>query len=246
MRKSREKKIVGIIQARMGASRLPGKMMLELRGSPIVEWVYRRASRSRLLGELVVAVPDTQDNDTLESFLSGMGAKVFRGSETDVVKRFYDAAVKYGATDIVRICADNPLISPRQIDVLIEYFTEHPCDYAYNHIPKNNTFPDGLGAEIVPFAVLERIDREAHAPSQREHVFNYIWDNPEKFTIKTFDPADQSIARPDLKLDIDTMEDYTRLQQSKIWIDMNDREIMNVIASPLKAGEAISKGTLSS
>jgi spore coat polysaccharide biosynthesis protein SpsF len=223
---SPKKKIVGIIQARMGASRLPAKMLLDLHGKPLIEWVLRRVSKSRFLDAVVVAVPDTKDNEILSRFLSGVGANIFRGSENDVVKRFYDASMSYDATDLVRICADNPLVSPKQIDALIDYYKKNPCDYAYNHIPRNNSFPDGLGAEIAPLLTLEKINREARSPSQREHVFNYIWDNPSQFDIKTFDPEDSYLARPDMKLDIDTIEDYRHFTQRKIRIDMDDCEII--------------------
>ena len=137
-----------IIQARMGAKRFPNKMLLNFHGYPIIEWVYRRVLQSKMLDGIIFAIPDTDEDDLLQWFLESIGAKVFRGSETDLVDRYYKVAKSFFVKDIVRICADNPLICASEIDRLIAYFNQNNCDYAYNHIPRNNSYPDGLGAEI--------------------------------------------------------------------------------------------------
>lgn len=218
--------VIGIVQARMGSTRLPNKMMLCLAGRPIIEWVRYRASRSSLLERLVFAIPDGPRDAVLHRYLAGAGADVFRGSENDVVGRFYHAAKQYHAGCIVRICADNPLICPEEIDNLVRFYRDNPCDYAYNHIPRNNTYPDGLGAEIVSFPVLERIHAQAQTPAHREHVFNFIWDNPAEFTIKTFDPPDAAVAEPNVKVDIDTFADYELFLDRNVTPDMTAREIV--------------------
>ena len=223
-------KIVGIIQARMGATRLPGKMMLSLHGKPIIEWVVRRLSSASRLDDIVVAIPDTPNDDVLNHFIAEhLGVKVYRGSEQDVLNRFLGAAQFTGAGHVVRVCADNPLVSGEVIDELIDYFNRHPCDYAYNQGDggRTNTYPDGLGAEIVPFALLEWLNQYATSKRNREHCLTYITDNSSKFAIKTFDPSDQRLACPGLKLDLDTLEDYCRLALKRISISSTTYEIID-------------------
>lgn len=218
---------VAIIQARMGASRLPNKMLLHLHGYPVVEWVYRRVKKSRMIDQIIFALPDTEKDDVLAWYLKSIGADVFRGNETDLVDRYYKVAKAISAEEIVRICADNPLICASEIDRLIRFFHQNQCDYAYNHIPRVNKYPDGLGAEICKMNQLEEIRANATTPENREHLFNFIWDNQDKYTIKTFDPPVQ-LAYPDLKLDIDTLCDYERLLSKEYRIEMSAEEIINL------------------
>jgi spore coat polysaccharide biosynthesis protein SpsF len=220
----------------MGASRLPGKMMLPLHGVPIVEWVFRRIQKSRLIHDIVFAIPDIKSNDFLNKYLNQIGAKIFRGSEDDVVERFYLAAKNVNATHVVRVCADNPFVSGEEIDRLVQFYFESNSDYAYNHIPKNNCYPDGVGAEIVSLQILRDIYKEAKKPDHREHVFNFIWDFPEKFKIGTFNPADERLAYPDIKLDIDTQQDYEKLCRMKVSVDMEAHEIV-AAAKALESNE---------
>jgi spore coat polysaccharide biosynthesis protein SpsF len=221
-----KKNIVAIVQARMGASRLPGKMMLPLHEIPIVEWVFRRVKKAKLIHDVIFAIPDTEGNDILNAYLEKIGARVYRGSEKDVVERFYFTAKKMDVTHIVRICADNPFVTGSEIDLLTQFYLESNCDYAYNHIPKNNCYPDGIGAEIVSFQVLKSINDQAKDPRQREHIFNFIWDNSSKFKILTLDPADERLAHPDIKLDIDTQQDYEKLCKMRVDIEMEAFEIV--------------------
>lgn len=218
--------IVAIVQARMSASRLPGKMMLLLHGAPIIEWVFRRTKKARLIQNIIFAIPDNRDNDVLKAHLEKIGAAVYRGSEDDVLSRVYYAAKEYNATHIVRICADNPFVAGPEIDRLIKIFLETDCDYAYNHIPKNNCYPDGIGAEIASFRVLEDIYNRARSSDHRAHMFNYIWANSEQFKILTFDPTDKRLAYPNIKLDIDTMQNYEKLCSMKVNIEMEAHEIV--------------------
>ena len=221
-------KIVGIIQARLGSTRLPCKIMLSLHGHPIIEWVVRRVKKSQRLNEVIVAIPDTKENDILAKYLLTLDVLVHRGSETDVLKRFCEAAALAKATHILRICADNPLISGKEIDNLIEFYQQNACDYAYNHIPKNNTYPDGLGAEIVSSSLLNKLHRLAEKPEHRGHCISYLTDNPDKFTIKTFDPPNPGLACPELKLDVDTFEDYTYLASRDFDIQTTIEDLIKI------------------
>jgi len=214
-----------IIQARMGSKRLPNKMLLHLHGHPIIEWVYRRVKKSERLNKIIFALPENEEDDLLAWYLNSIGAIVFRGSEDDLVDRFYQAAKSSLSEVVVRICADNPLICASEIDRLIDYFIKHKCDYAYNHIPKNNTYPDGLGAEICRVELLKEINVKAKKPNHREHLFNYIWEHSGQYSIKTFNPP-KEFAYPELKLDIDTHGDYKRLLKKKYRIEMNTLEVI--------------------
>jgi len=230
---SRQQKVVVIVQARMGASRLPNKMMLWLHGLPVIEWVRSRLSRAMMIDEVVFAIPDTPEDDPLAAYLNARGANVFRGSEQDVLARFVDAARCYEATHVVRVCADNPLIAPEEVDNLVIFYFANHCDYAYNHIPRNNKYPDGLGAEIVSMDILDILNNEAYEKRHREHIFNFIWDNMNRFSICTFDPTDPRISYPDVRLDIDTHEDYLKLLSLPLRVDMTPVEIIRIFKGEL-------------
>jgi spore coat polysaccharide biosynthesis protein SpsF len=218
-------KAVAIIQARMGSKRLPNKMLLHLHGYPIIEWVYRRILKSNRVDKIIFAIPESEENHILSFYLKKIGAEVFEGSETDLVDRFYHAAKLYKAKNIIRICADNPLVCSSAIDSLVDFYDKTPCDYAFNHIPRNNNWPDGLGAEICSIDLLEDIYLNSTKSGHREHIFNYIWDNKSDYTIKTFDPI-KEIVHPELKFDVDTMDDYQRLLEKPYRIDMSALEII--------------------
>ena len=226
MNSPEKKNIVAIVQARMGASRLPSKMMLWLHGYPIIEWVRQRVKQSRTIDTLVFAVPDTPLDQVLATYLEQKGEDVFRGDEQDVLGRFFGAAKESKATHIVRVCADNPLVSPEEIDNLVEFYFSQPCDYAYNHIPRNNAYPDGLGAEMVSMELLGILHQKATLASHREHIFNFIWDNSDEFSIKTLDPPNPLIGYPEVRLDIDTPEDYSKFLSVPMDIEMGSEEIV--------------------
>jgi len=225
------KPVVALIQARMGSARLPCKMMLHLRGLPVIDWVVQRTAVSRLLDRMIVAVSDNPLDDPLVQHLESRGTQVFRGPEDDVLRRFRLAAEQAGAAHVVRICADNPLIWGGEIDTLIRHYQYLPDierAYAYNHIPLHNLYPDGFGAEILSFALLRLLDEEATLPRQREHCLSFIHDNPERFLISTFDPPNPVLRRPDIRLDLDRPEDYRKLALMPIHPDMAPEEIVRL------------------
>ncbi len=224
-----QQNIVALIQARMGSKRLPCKMMLCLKGLPVIDWVARRVGRAKLLDALVVATTEKPEDDALADHLESQGVNVFRGSEDDVLGRFAQAGRKHEATHIVRICADNPIIWGEEIDNLIRFYFDKQqigCDYAYNHIPRHNLYPDGLGAEMISFPLLESLNAKAVKPEHREHCLSYIWDNPTAYKILTFDPPDPRLHRPDVKLDLDTPADYRKLALMPIHPGMPPAEVI--------------------
>ena len=223
--------IVAIVQARLGSTRLPLKSLLSLRGLPIIDWVTRRLKASKLIDSILVAVPATALDAVLAEHLASEGIPAFMGSENDVLDRYAKAAKKVSAKTVIRVCADNPLIWGEAIDRLILQFSQTKCDYCYNHIPKNNLWPDGLGAEILSRELLEEINQNAKTQAQREHCLNYIWDNAERYIIHTFDPEEKWLCRPDIKLDIDKVEDYQKLALLPVTPSMNAQEIISLVSS---------------
>lgn len=221
-------KKIAIIQARLGSTRLPCKMMLSLHGKPIIEWVIRRVQKSQLLDDIILAIPISEDNDVLAKYITELGVKVYRGSESNVLNRFYEAVKNENATHIVRICADNPLIDGNEIDNLIDFYQENSCDYAYNHIPKDNLYPDGLGAEIIAFDLLKHMNEVVTSQHHKEHCLSYIWDNKDKFIIKTFNPLDKELHYPQMKFDVDTFDDYHKLAMKDFTIDISSQELIKI------------------
>ncbi|WP_029012897.1 cytidylyltransferase domain-containing protein [Niveispirillum irakense] len=173
-------RIIGITQARMGSTRLPGKVLMPAAGKPLLDWQLDRLARCRTLDSLIVATSDLPGDDALADHAARLGVGVFRGSETDVLDRFYRAALAGKGEIILRFTADCPLIDPALIDTLVAYFQQHDFDYAAIDVAR---FPRGLDAEIVTMAALETAWREAKAPFEREHVMPFLWQRPERFRL---------------------------------------------------------------
>lgn len=199
-------KIVAIVQARMSASRLPGKVLQDIGGKPMLARVVDRTRRSRTVDLVVVATSSESVDDPIEMFCSQQGYDCFRGSLHDVLDRVYQAMRSYSAGVVVRITADCPLIDPTVIDQTLDAFfgrgpiiitesaadsVEYPteaepaCDFAANRLPPpwSRTFPIGLDTEICTFSALETAWREAELPHQREHVMPFLYENERRFRI---------------------------------------------------------------
>ena len=217
----------------MGSSRLPNKMLLHLHGQPVVSWVFIRMQRCKTLDRLVFAIPEGKRDNVLQIFLESMGAEVFRGPEEDVLHRYIKVAKMTSADNVVRICADNPLISWEAVDLLIQEHLSSKADYTYNHIPISNSWPDGLGAEICTQKTLQHLHEVSRKSEDREHVFNYLTKNPDLFNIHTFDPPKQSWKQPELKLDLDTLNDYEKLMKHPIFPEMTVDEIIRAFRDKL-------------
>ena len=164
--------IVAIVQARMGSSRLPGKSIADVAGRPLLWHVVDRLRRAKLVDTVVVATSNKSGDDPIAKLCGTEGIKCFRGSEEDVLDRFYEAAKANGADTVVRITADCPLIDPAVVDNVVARFQTGDCDYASNVL--RCTYPEGLDTEVFAFSVLERAWHEAQKPSEREHVTPYL------------------------------------------------------------------------
>lgn len=165
-------RVVAIIQARMGSSRFPGKVLSDLGGQPVLWHVIDRTRRAKSIDDVIVATTESALDDSISNFCAAIGICCFRGSEEDVLDRFYNAAKHLKADVVVRITADCPLIDPGVIDEVVACFKEGDLDYASNTL--RYTYPDGLDTEVFSFAALETTWREAQKPSEREHVTPYL------------------------------------------------------------------------
>jgi spore coat polysaccharide biosynthesis protein SpsF len=211
-------KIVAIIQARMSASRLPGKVLLEIEGRPMLGWVVERTRLSKTIDQVVVATTDNPADDEVEKYCQAQGYACYRGSQHDVLDRYYQAACKFSADTIVRITADCPLIDPGVADATINAFGGQPSavrglyDFAANRLPPpwKRTYPVGLDTEVCTFAALEIAWSQAHEPHQREHVMPFFYEHPERFRILHFthDPD-----YGDLRWTVDTPADLELVRQ---------------------------------
>src|SRR6266545_4737169 len=174
--------IVAIVQARMGSSRLPNKVLMDLGAATVLDRVLNRLRHCHLIGNVVVATTtEPKDNVIVEHCESG-GTGVFRGSEEDVLDRYYRAAMHASADVIVRITSDCPLIDPEVSDATIQEFLDQRADYASNVLER--TYPRGLDTEVMTWKALERAWREAQKSYQREHVTPFIYENPGMFKLQ--------------------------------------------------------------
>jgi spore coat polysaccharide biosynthesis protein SpsF len=204
---------VAIIQARMGSSRFPGKMLACLGGIPLIEWVVRRVQRATKLTQVVLATTFSEKDDPLVRIAASLGVSVFRGSETDVLNRFDGACKMFKATNVIRVCADNPFVDPVELDRLVNFFSNYPCDYACNHQDRlGSGYADGFGAEILSANLLIKLANLAEGNYYKEHVTSYLWDHQDQFNLKSV-PAPSQIRFPNVRVDVDTPRELKKLEE---------------------------------
>jgi spore coat polysaccharide biosynthesis protein SpsF len=204
--------IAAIIQARMGSTRLPGKVLRPLCSKTILAHVIDRVRASQALDQIVVATTDRSADDAIAALAPTLGVALFRGSEDDVLSRYYFAALVAKADTVVRITADCPLFDGALLRAMIEEYAAQRrrgerLDYLSNTLTR--TYPRGLDAEIVDFGALHRAQAEATQPFEREHVTPYIYGHPDSFGLKNF------AGIPDLshhRWTLDTEEDWRLIE----------------------------------
>ncbi len=204
-------KIIAIVQARMGSNRLPGKVLKRIRGKPILWYVIKRLKLSRGIGRIVVATSVQKENDAIEKFCKKTKTACFRGSEADVLKRYYDCAKKEKADQIIRITADCPLIDPNLVDMVIKEHLKKKNQYTATNVESGRHFPRGQDVEIFGFATLERTNKEAKSRSEREHVTLYITKNPRKFKTQYINPK-KKLKTQDIRLCVDYTDDFVLIK----------------------------------
>ena len=208
VKRTEDQRVVAIIQARMGSTRLPAKTLIEICGKPVLQHIIERVQHCELIEEIVVATTENKEDYLIVELCEKLGVKSFTGSESDVLDRFYRCAKKFNADIVVRVTADDPFKDPEVIDKAIrELISDKGLDYVSNTIKP--TYPEGIDIEVFAFNALERAWKEAVRISEREHVTPYIWSNPEIFRVSNFE---NDINLSNLRWTLDTPQDleFTR------------------------------------
>lgn len=186
-------KIVAIVQARMGSVRFPNKVMQPICGTPMIGLLLTRLSAARKIDAIVLATSDDTRNEPLAKYVGELGYAVYRGSEHDVLDRYYGAAQQAQAEAIVRVTGDCPLIDPAIVDAVISKYIDARADYAANVLPP--TFPDGLDVEVFSMKALETACRQAESAQQREHVTPFIRESSQFIQVGYVNATDESDQR---------------------------------------------------
>lgn len=198
--------IGAIVQARMNSTRLPGKVLLNVNGRPMLSYMLERVASAKSIDQIMVATSNEPQDGVISDFCRHEGVLCYQGSLEDVLDRYYQAARELGCSVVVRLTADCPVIDPRVIDMVINTYRCGKYDYVSNTVPpETRTFPDGMDVEVFSFEALERAWKEASKPSDREHVTFYFWKNPDLFsTIR----HDLSVNNSEYRLTVDYPEDF--------------------------------------
>jgi spore coat polysaccharide biosynthesis protein SpsF len=218
-------KVVAIIQARMGSSRLPGKVLLDIAGETMLDRVVKRCQMASSIDQVIVATTEDPSDDALEHFCRGKNYIYFRGSLHDVLDRYYQAARMFQASVVVRVTADCPLIDPAVIDQVVgALFAGHPVpqwDFTTNRLPPpwKRSYPVGLDVEVCTFAALERAWKEASQAHQREHVMPYLYEQEGRFQVLVINHEPNY---GHLRWTVDTPEDLALIREIYARFDGKD------------------------
>lgn len=214
---------VAIVQARMGSTRLPGKVMMKIAGRPLLVYLVERISRARTLDAIVVATTiNPRDNLIIEE-CERRGIPNFRGSESDVLGRYVSAARACEAEIVVRVTADNPFSDPDSIDRVVDALAARNADYAIE-----NRLPVGVTGEALTWDALNFLDSVANTPPWREHVTLYAKDNPQSLPC-AFVEAPVECARPDLSFTVDRLDKYLYTRRLAERFKTVDFDLKNLI-----------------
>jgi len=194
------------VQARMGSTRLPGKVLKDLNGRPLLGWVVNRLERARRMSKSVILTSNNKLDDPIQEFAMDRGIEVFRGSETDVLDRFYQAGNDHHSEAYVRICADSPLIDPDIIDHVIEVYQSENPDFVGNTIDR--TCPSGISVELFTKDCLSKTWKNTSDRNDREHVTPYM-KRCEQFRCRNVQ-CERDYSQYDLA--VDTPEDFMRME----------------------------------
>ncbi len=220
-------KVLGILQARMTSTRLPGKVLEPILGKPMILHQIDRLSRASMMNKLVVATSQDSSDDPLAAELSAVGVDVVRGSLDDVLDRFQQVIGDYEPDVVVRLTADCPLASPSVIDQVISGFLDSDLDYLSNTL--RPTYPDGLDVEVVRASVLSWVAENASDPPEREHVTLGVYRRPEMFALGN---VTNDVDLSDLRWTVDTPEDleFIRWVYGQLHEDRPDFDLPEVLA----------------
>ena len=197
--------IVAIVQARMCSTRLPGKILKKIKNRYVLDYVIDRLRICKKLDNIVLATTVNKKDDLLEKYAVEKNIDYFRGSEENVLSRYYYSAKKFNADVIVRVTSDCPLIDPWIVDEIIKKHIDSDANYTSNNVVKS--YPLGLDAEVFTFSTLDKAFRNAKEKYQKEHVTPYIIENTKNFKINYIE-AQGKLRRPDIRITLDTPEDF--------------------------------------
>lgn len=203
--KSKQLNIVAIIQARMGSTRLPGKVMKAIAGRPMLDIQLERVKRCNLISSIVVATTANNTDDIIAEYCSAHNITCYRGDESNVLKRYFEASQEQKADIVVRLTSDCPLIDPIIIDQVVRFYLEHQYEFVSNVHPR--TFPRGMDVEVFSAASLAAAYKNAITPYDLEHVTPYI------LKISTIGNVTRSTDLSRIRLTVDTPEDFEVFRQ---------------------------------
>jgi spore coat polysaccharide biosynthesis protein SpsF len=198
--------VLCIVQARLGSTRFPGKVLEPLGGTTVLGQVLDRLQRARTLEAIVVATTTSPRDEALVAYCERRATPVFRGSEDDVLARYHGAATRFGGDPIVRVTSDCPFVDPATLDRVVAAHRESGVDYTGNDLVR--TYPLGLSVEVFAMAALVQAHGEAVQPDEREHVTPFIRARPYRFGLRNVS-APPELSRPHYRITVDTPEDYT-------------------------------------
>lgn len=203
MSKGRNTRIVAIIQARMGAARLPGKVLKNMLGKPMLYYLVTRVQKAEYIDDVVIATTVNKEDDAIEKFAVANNLGIYRGSQDDIVDRVLNAGKKYNADILVRIWGDCPLIDPNLIDKVLSKFLDNGYDYANNFNPP--TYPICMSFEVYRFETLQRIWNATNDVFYRQYPFEYVYANSASFRTM-YDRNDKDLSA--MHLTVDYIEDF--------------------------------------
>lgn len=222
------RKTVAIIQARMGSTRLHGKVLKDIGGKPMLWHIIVRVQQSMQIDEIVIATTKNKEDDEIQKFTTSIGVSCFRGSQDNVLERYYLAAKKYGATTVVRLTGDNPLVDPKIIDNTIKFFYDNTFRYVSNVelSEGKRTLPLGLDCEVFSFDLLEEAYLNANENYEKEHVTPYMYLKQDNIGCYSID-KDFS----DYRLTVDTIEDFKCINEiyRQLYHDEHDFYLEDII-----------------
>lgn len=203
-------KTIIIVQARMTSTRLPGKVLKEVRGKSLLEYQIERLRQVRLADEIVIATTTNDADQPIIELCERLGAAYYRGPEEDVLSRYYEAATHFGANVVVRVTSDCPLIDPGVMDEVIGLYINNRDKYDYVSNTLERTYPRGLDTEVFSMAALKKAYNEARGQSEREHVTLFIYRRPEQFQLAN---SSSAIDYSHHRWTVDTPEDFELIKR---------------------------------
>ena len=192
-----------IIQARLGSTRLPGKVLKDLNGKPLIYHIINRLKFCKNVDSIVLATTTNPIDDKLVEWCKDNDVCFFRGDENNVLKRYYDAATEYKVDVIVRVTADDPFKDPKVIDSVINLLKSESLDFAFNNCPPS--FPEGLDTEVFTYKAIKQAFEAETTDFEKEHVTQYFYHNPDKFKLGNFAYKEDV---SNLRLTVDTDKDF--------------------------------------